>query len=631
MNACNVMKRTIVIAFLLLLLLAGCRQERAVSPRLVELDSLIAVAPDSAAALLQAIPSDSLHGAENRAYHALLTTQAKYKAYIPATSDSTINVAIDHYFNNQHGDYDRRIRTLIYKGCVMTELNQPDSALYWFKVAESAAHTDDHANLGYINLRLASLYSYEAMNDSLCIFYYKTALGHYQNLPVNNYQVSAAINLGAIYSMKDHDKSKSYFQMAMKMSKVLGDSTYAIQLLEQMVLSAIQNDNYPQAQNYAKQAITMGDQSLDIYAYATIIFSRIHMNDSAYFYLSNMPQPVNRIDSMNYHRAQAEYARTLNKMEDYVYHDDLAGYISDAIFLDAKQQELIEAENQYEKQLLQSRLEKAQLRFWFIVCLVALVTLAAIYLLNRLRQQVFKRRLAEDTLQQTIGQLSNLRQAYTRQKGQIDIIKTIVDMKENEVNQMSESIAQKEGEISRMGEAISQKEGEISRMSETIAQKENEVTRMSDKIAQKEREIGYMHEKVLQGEAVINSMKTTLRSHDTMIGCLDDILGELHTLQKIKHWRKFHFSDSFWEKLEQYVRACFSNILDDKYQLNEKQRMFLCLCCINVPLETSAFMLNLSPKTLYNYRPAIARIISDNQTSVIDDAIERFKFKSNGS
>ncbi len=43
----------------------------------MELDSLIAVAPDSAAALLEAIPADSLPTAADRAYHALLLTQAK--------------------------------------------------------------------------------------------------------------------------------------------------------------------------------------------------------------------------------------------------------------------------------------------------------------------------------------------------------------------------------------------------------------------------------------------------------------------------------------------------------------------------------------------------------------------------
>ena len=116
------MKRLCVTTLTILLLLAGCRHNRAVSPRLVELDSLIAVAPDSAAALLEAFPAASLRNPENRAYHALLITQAKYKAYIPATSDSAINIAVDYYVTDNKGSYDHRIRSLIYKGCVMTEL-----------------------------------------------------------------------------------------------------------------------------------------------------------------------------------------------------------------------------------------------------------------------------------------------------------------------------------------------------------------------------------------------------------------------------------------------------------------------------------------------------------------------------
>ena len=76
------MNKSILLIGICFLLLAGCRQQQADLPRLVELDSLIAVAPDSAAALLEAIPADSLRDPENRAYHALLLTQAKYKADI---------------------------------------------------------------------------------------------------------------------------------------------------------------------------------------------------------------------------------------------------------------------------------------------------------------------------------------------------------------------------------------------------------------------------------------------------------------------------------------------------------------------------------------------------------------------
>ena len=177
------MKKTIIFA-LTFLLLMGCRHHRAVSPRLVELDSLIAVAPDSAAALLAAIPYDSLTAPENRAYHALLLTQAKYKAYIPATSDSDINIAVDYFVAKNDGNYDRRIRSLIYKGCVMTELNHPDSAMYWFKCAETAASPDDHANLGYINYRMGELCMDEHEFESQSIRYLSSALEEYDETNV---------------------------------------------------------------------------------------------------------------------------------------------------------------------------------------------------------------------------------------------------------------------------------------------------------------------------------------------------------------------------------------------------------------------------------------------------------------
>ena len=77
---------------------SGCR--RAVmryDGRLVVADSLMAVAPDSALAVLGDLATDSLASEGDRAYRDLLLTQARYKAYVSATSDSTINRALDYF------------------------------------------------------------------------------------------------------------------------------------------------------------------------------------------------------------------------------------------------------------------------------------------------------------------------------------------------------------------------------------------------------------------------------------------------------------------------------------------------------------------------------------------------------
>ena len=66
--------------------------------RLIHADSLLQEhEPDSALLLLSAIDGATLRAANDRAYHALLLTQAQYRCYADITSDSTINVALDYY------------------------------------------------------------------------------------------------------------------------------------------------------------------------------------------------------------------------------------------------------------------------------------------------------------------------------------------------------------------------------------------------------------------------------------------------------------------------------------------------------------------------------------------------------
>ena len=86
------MKAIAHILFALLLLAAlagGCRRAPSEGERaLIALDSLIATNPDSALAQLLAIDTAALDE-PCRAYRALLAAQARYKAYVRATSAPT--------------------------------------------------------------------------------------------------------------------------------------------------------------------------------------------------------------------------------------------------------------------------------------------------------------------------------------------------------------------------------------------------------------------------------------------------------------------------------------------------------------------------------------------------------------
>ena len=98
-----------------MMLLAGCG--RSVDSRLSLADSLIDDQADSAFVVLKEINADELTSTSDKAYYALLYTQAQYKNFDSIPNDSLINIALHHYSDNHNREL--YTRALIYKGAVM--------------------------------------------------------------------------------------------------------------------------------------------------------------------------------------------------------------------------------------------------------------------------------------------------------------------------------------------------------------------------------------------------------------------------------------------------------------------------------------------------------------------------------
>ena len=170
------------IALLLLMAVTtSCGGAYRYDSRLAAADSLMHDLPDSALALIQAVNPASLTRECDRAYHDLLLTQARYRCYITATSDSDINRALDYY---RHHDSEREklTRAYIYKGAVMEELGHPDSAMLYYKHAEATAAPTDYFTLGYVNMRMGSLYTDYYAFDGMGINKFEAALQYFKHL-----------------------------------------------------------------------------------------------------------------------------------------------------------------------------------------------------------------------------------------------------------------------------------------------------------------------------------------------------------------------------------------------------------------------------------------------------------------
>ncbi len=308
--------------------------------QLIYIDSLIASAPDSALTLLAALsPSpdpqpagtsetsgesspSKLEGARGsvsasdeaspvrmtageRAYHALLTAQAMYKAYIPATTDSVINVAWDYYGHlgmfASATDRQRRVRAMLYKGTTAEELGHPDSAMYWYKRTELEAAPDDHYHRGYALMNMGYLYQSQANCDKFVIDKFKAALNCFCKSEKWQYLYLISLGeIGANYRNVNKDSAFTYIYKAIRQSELDDNKSLFYCNLNSLAGLYYGLDSFNNCKRYAAIVANDGSQFTDstCFYYLSIACSKLGEYDSANFYLSKSRLPRNMRDTL---------------------------------------------------------------------------------------------------------------------------------------------------------------------------------------------------------------------------------------------------------------------------------------------------------------------------------------------
>ena len=322
------MRKPVVVISLFLLLfqigvVTGCRGTREPDDaRLVVADSLLASDPDSALALIKTLAPADFATDGDRAYRDLLLTQARYKCYITATSDSDINRALG-YYRAHSGQPEKLTRAYIYKGAVMEELGHPDSAMLYYKHAESTADPDDYFNLGYINLRIADMYQDEYSKDSAVIVRYKDAFRYFTILNDTNYLISCYCELGAFCGIDYPDSTEYYLSSAIELAQKINSPKQYTPKSKLAGLNLYYKKDFRKANLLSMDVLRNGsDESYEsqFYYYAALSFIKLGLLDSAKYVLGITPAPVDMVDSMNYHKVIAEIAKAENNPELYQDH-----------------------------------------------------------------------------------------------------------------------------------------------------------------------------------------------------------------------------------------------------------------------------------------------------------------------
>ncbi|MBP3738827.1 MAG: hypothetical protein J6I72_07240 [Muribaculaceae bacterium] len=382
------MKHLVYILLGLMLVGVACRRStHDVEARLVAIDSLVSAQPDSALALLADINADSLP-ADLRAYHDVLTTQALYKAYIPATTDTLIARAWSYY--RDHGPYDRRIRAMLYSGTTAEELGHPDSAMRWYKRTELESRPDDHYHRAYAQMSMGILYQ-QYMESRQAIDKYRQAIDVFYQTDTSSY-LFCCQQLSQLYQNKNLaiDSSKFYIEIVKQIAKQQKDSLYQALALYSQACLLYYDSCFKEAKDIAISAISdfTNFTPHQCWYYASLCYAHTGQVDSAEYYFNAAPLVEFSVDSTYYFHALSLISSLKGNWRDAHKYEVLSDSITECKLLVCKESSKRIQEDAIEKEIVNKSADTK----WIHLSLYAIIGIALVFVLTIIIIRIFIKR-----------------------------------------------------------------------------------------------------------------------------------------------------------------------------------------------------------------------------------------------
>ena len=410
----------LLITVILTGLLAGCYGAPRYDDRLLAADVLLNDNATSAKALelLSDINPSELANGSDKAYYGLLITQARYKCYIKATSDSDINLALNYY--QHHGnEKDKLIRSYMYHGAVMEELGKPDTAMLSYKQAEfEALEKKDIFNVGYARLRMGALYNEHHAYDGRDIEKFEQALDCFRRIENIDYQLVCLQKLGANYRQTNPDKAKDAISQAISLAQEKEDTGKIITGLSELAQLYFRLENsksnktaYQQLQRIKAldpEGHYRSTDKLLSYRFANI-YSALRMPDSALYYLQFVEnQKLSRKDSIQYLEALSNIAKAKGDSITYLKLINECNNLTFSTLSDPDILDIMYAENAIDQEYAQK--DEAKQRKVFAIAAGVILALLALALLFYRRAHRYDKLVLElkDQSQNQMNDLTGL-------------------------------------------------------------------------------------------------------------------------------------------------------------------------------------------------------------------------------
>ena len=465
-----------ILTILLLLACTACyRSTRHVTEHLSQAEGLIWAAPDSALHILESISTSRHLTGKEQADYALLLSLAQYRCYIPVSSDSLINLAIEYY--KDKNDADKKGAAFYVKGCILEEYTKDiPNALLAYKEAEMCIPDMNekryvariYSSLGYINKKSFHF-------DPAKEYYQKALQANIDGKDTVAY-ASNLLNLSTLYyALHQADSANRCINTLIDIADSLNDLDLQVKIYNNIANRKIFEKNYAEAEKYLIHAIRLSSPHFpdklslglaNLYAYT----GQKEKADSLFTHLLSCPDLLVRsnsyLDLLNY------FLTSHPKERSYLNH-----YIAltDSIYKENRAEEVGKIQQKYDNEVLARTNDQLYFK-WILTSVVgSLICIIAVTFLQK------KWRKA-NALQKQIEELEEKKKVLTSSSQENERYVIQISELESQINDLKNEKRRLKYFINKTKESKEDKEDDYSSIFKTY------LSITKDKTYDKERE-----------------------------------------------------------------------------------------------------------------------------------------------
>ena len=465
-----------ILTILLLLACTACyRSTRHVTEHLSQAEGLIWAAPDSALHILESISTSRHLTGKEQADYALPLSLAQYRCYIPVSSDSLINLAIEYY--KDKNDADKKGAAFYVKGCILEEYTKDiPNALLAYKEAEMCIPDMNekryvariYSSLGYINKKSFHF-------DPAKEYYQKALQANIDGKDTVAY-ASNLLNLSTLYyTLHQADSANRCINTLIDIADSLNDLDLQVKIYNNIANRKIFEKNYAEAEKYLIHAIRLSSPHFpdklslglaNLYAYT----GQKEKADSLFTHLLSCPDLLVRsnsyLDLLNY------FLTSHPKERSYLNH-----YIAltDSIYKENRAEEVGKIQQKYDNEVLARTNDQLYFK-WILTSVVgSLICIIAVTFLQK------KWRKA-NALQKQIEELEEKKKVLTSSSQENERYVIQISELESQINDLKNEKRRLKYFINKTKESKEDKEDDYSSIFKTY------LSITKDKTYDKERE-----------------------------------------------------------------------------------------------------------------------------------------------